>query len=292
MPKRDGRYRETPRVFDKSKEPTSNLIGQRFGKLKVLEWAGKSNLRSAENPKKDVTDFWVCWCDCGNPEYNPVIVCGRWLKYGNSSSCGCKSRKHRMAGTRIYHIWSCMIGRCTNPRNDDYPGYGGRGITVCASWRNSFENFYADMGEPPTDKHTLDRRDVNGIYSPENCRWATRLQQNRNTRNNRYITWNGETKVLAEWAEDPRLVELGIDAGRLASRLYSGWTIEEAMTTPKVVNGKLITWRGETLTMMDWSRRLGASESNNVVSKRLRAGWLLEDALTTPLLHKPMTRRR
>lgn len=285
MPKRDGRYRETPRVFDKSGSPTSNLIGLMFGKLKVLEWAGKSNLRSAENPKKDVTDFWVCWCDCGNPEYNPVIACGRWLKYGNTSSCGCKRRKHRMAGTRIYHIWSGMIGRCTNPQNDDYRRYGGRGITVCSNWRESFENFYADMGDPPTDKHTLDRRDVNDNYSPENCRWATRKQQNRNRRDNRPITWNGEAKLITEWAEDPRLVSLGITARGLATRLYSGWTVEEAMTTPPVV-GKLITWQGETLTMMDWSRRLGTSKSN-VVSKRLSAGWTLEDALTTPLGGKP-----
>lgn len=261
MPKRDRRYRETPRTFDKSVPPKTDLTGQRFGKLTVKEWAGKSNLRY---DKKDMSDFWICWCDCGDPEYNPVVACNRWLRYGNTSSCGCKSRKHRMAGTRIYYIWSHMIGRCNNPRLDEYPRYGGRGIVVCSNWRSSFENFYTDMGEP-LDELTLDRIDVNGHYScghceeclslgwTANCRWATKKQQNRNRRDNRPITWNGEAKLITEWAEDPRLVSLGITARGLATRLYSGWTVEEAMTTPPVV-GKLITWQGETLTMMDWSR--------------------------------------
>lgn len=276
MPKRDGRFRDEPRVFDKTKSPNINLIGRAFGKLTVLGWAGKSEVGT----KGQKTDFWVCQCECGDPEYNPISAPTQSLRSGNTKSCGCLSRKHLMSKHPLHLRWCNMIRRCHDPNNPVYNRYGGRGITVCDRWRENFANFYADMGEPPTEKHSLDRINNDLGYSPENCRWATPREQNRNTRANRFLTWNEETKTLADWGEDPRLVALGIDAFLIENRLRLGWNnVETILTTPPIL-GKMITFQDETLSMMDWSRRMGAT--TNIVSKRLRHGWTIEQALTIP----------
>lgn len=280
MTKKDGRFRETPRVFDYSGCPTVNLIGQRFGKLTVAEWAGKANLCVATI---SMCDFWLCLCDCGNT----TVAASRWIKCGNTSSCGCNQVKHKMTGTRIWTVWRGMNGRCSNPKYKDYQNYGGRGISVCDRWKESFSNFYADMGDPPTKSHTLDRINNDLGYSPENCRWATSKQQNRNRRSNRWIEWNGEVKTMAEWGEDPRLTEIGINQAYLGNRIRDGWSIDSAMTTP-IFLGKAITFQGETLSMIEWSRRVGAAEGSNIVSKRLRCGWTVEQAILTPPGEKPI----
>lgn len=121
-----------------------------------------------------------------------------------------------------------MIQRCTNPNDKRYKNYGGRGITVCKRWRNSFEKFLEDMGEPPTKEHSIDRINNNGNYCKSNCRWVTRKEQNRNKRNNRLITYKGKTQCLIEWAE-----EYNINYDTLWCRIYKyGWPIEKALTTP------------------------------------------------------------
>ncbi len=267
--KQDKRYSKEPRSFNKSVSPKINLIGQRFGRLTVIDWAGKWNQKN----------FWICECECGNPDYYPVITETRCLRSGNTTSCGCRFRKHNMTGSRIYSTWQNMIRRCTDPNNKSYLDYGARGITVCDRWKE-FENFYQDMGEPPDPKFTLDRIDNNSPYSPENCRWASREQQARNTRANHFISWDGQTKTVAEWAEDSSLKSLGISASLLSHRLRKGWDVASAMKTPSLP-GKMITYQGETLTMMDWSRKLGAKA--NVVSKRIRQGWSIEKAISVPL---------
>jgi hypothetical protein len=128
---------------------------------------------------------------------------------------------------RVYTIWAMMIQRCTNPKQRQFHLWGGRGIRVCQRWRASFTNFLADMGEPPTSKHSIDRYpDKNGNYEPGNCRWATTAEQTRNSSRNHLITFNGKTQCLADWAN-----EIGIPFYRLAQRLNKlGWPVEQALS--------------------------------------------------------------
>ncbi len=129
--------------------------------------------------------------------------------------------------TRVFRAWAEMIRRCTNPNFIAFKHYGGRGIKVCERWQ-SFENFLADMGEPPTEKHELDRYpNKDGDYEPDNCRWATKSENMRNTNRNHLVTYQGRTQCLAAWSE-----ELGIPWGRLRDRLGKlGWTVDRAFNT-------------------------------------------------------------
>lgn len=152
-----------------------NLTGQRFGHLEVIAFLGRH---------KEHT-YWACQCDCG------VITEARAnsLTRNHSRSCGCVSArltaeqnvKHGLARTPIYWCWQNMIQRCTNPNHPGYVNYGARGIRVCDGWLNSFEAFYAVVGDPQPGL-SLDRKDNNGNYEPGNVRWATRVEQNHNQR--------------------------------------------------------------------------------------------------------------
>lgn len=130
-----------------------------------------------------------------------------------------------MSHTPIHNAWMQMIERCSRPSNHKWPQYGGRGVKVCDRWRD-FANFYADMGPRP-EGMTLERVDVNGDYCPENCRWATQKEQQRNRRNNVLVEFNGERRCLAEWAE-----ALGMRQHTLAWRLRAGWSVLRAFTEP------------------------------------------------------------
>lgn len=204
-----------------------NLIGKKFGRLTVLK-------RMANDKHKK--PMWLCKCDCGEEK----IVLGLSLKSGNTKSCGClqkevvikRSTKHgynkRGKRYKIYNSWSDMIKRCTNPNVHNYNNYGGRGIKVCKRWQHSFANFFEDMGEPPTKKHSLDRIDNNKGYCKSNCRWATPKQQQTNKRNSRLKTYMGKTQCISIWAE-----EFGINYDILYARIFRyGWSIEKALTTP------------------------------------------------------------
>lgn len=170
-----------------------NLTGQKFGRLTVSEYAGNKPTR------------WSCVCDCGNT----VIVHAGNLSSGHSRSCGCFSAEeasvrnstHGMRNSPEYTSWCSLIGRCENELNESYSDYGGRGITVCDRWRSSFESFYEDMGPRPTPKHSIDRINNDIGYCKENCRWATKLIQNRNRRDTVIVEWKGESKSLREWSE-------------------------------------------------------------------------------------------
>ena len=131
------------------------------------------------------------------------------MRRQTSRSCGCLQRelivlrvvKHKMSHSPEYYTWDAMIQRCTNAGAISFNHYGGRGITVCDRWLNSFENFLADMGERPSKDHSIDRINNNGNYDPSNCRWATRKEQNRNRRNSRWVGVEGCVKTIAEWSE-------------------------------------------------------------------------------------------
>lgn len=152
---------------------------------------------------------------------------------------------HGMRGTRAYKAWVNMRNRCFSKSLREYPLYGGRGITVCARW-DSFLNFFTDMGEQP-EGLTLERIDNNGNYEPSNCKWATRAEQGRNTRSTRFITLNGKTLCLADWA-----VELGVRENLLVQRLRLGWSPEDVISIPvrkkQMHIAHLISLRGKTGT--------------------------------------------
>lgn len=162
----------------------SSLIHKQYGRLKVIALSHILRRRV----------FWLCRCVCGTYK----AVAGISLKAGDTQSCGCylaecvaqRSTTHGATcgathGKRVapeYKSWVAMKARCLNPRATSYENYGGRGIKICQRWRDSFKKFRADMGKRPSLSHTLDRINNNGHYKPSNCRWATKLQQNRNKR--------------------------------------------------------------------------------------------------------------
>lgn len=196
-----------------------DLTGMRFERLIVVDYLGGKKRHK-----------WLCRCDCGAEK----AVVGDDLKSGNTKSCGFyrtdnlvrHNKKHGKTQTREYSSWGSMRERCLNVRNKAYPGYGGRGITICERWDN-FENFLADMGECPNG-YSIDRIDNSGNYEPSNCRWADSKTQNRNKRNVHLITYGGETMSIGEWAD-----RLGVQPSTLYARIcVSGWTIETAITKP------------------------------------------------------------
>ena len=193
-----------------------DITGQNFGRLTVLGRYGNKN--------GHIT--WYCRCSCGKEK----IIIGNDLKNGHTKSCGClflegNHKKHGYKGSKIYAAWQHMKQRCINPNDNEYSNYGGRGITFCKRWMK-FENFLNDMGESPTDKHSIDRIDNNGNYCTKNCRWATPKQQTRNKRNNHRITYKGTTKSVVEWSENA-----AIHYNTLIKRLYRGWSVEKTLTT-------------------------------------------------------------
>lgn len=132
-----------------------------------------------------------------------------------------------MSRTPIYRLWEGIINRCRCPSDTNYSRYGGRGITVCERWYD-FANFYADMGPRPSSKHSIERRDNNGNYEPENCYWTTKLVQQRNMRSNRLMTYEGRTQCVAAWAD-----ESPVSAAVLRYRLFKGWPFADALRLPK-----------------------------------------------------------
>lgn len=200
-----------------------NEIGNRYGRLEVLTFQEVVNSSAA----------WKCRCDCSKE----VTVRGSDLRAGKTLSCGCFNREMtrnmllehghatRRCKSRTFLAWQEAKRRCFNPGRKNYPDYGGRGITMCASWERSFPKFLEDMGECP-DGLSLDRRDNDGNYCKDNCRWATRMEQNNNSRNCHYIRFEGRSQSIAAWAR-----EMSLPSRVLRWRIYAGWTIARAFTT-------------------------------------------------------------
>jgi hypothetical protein len=199
-----------------------NLTGHRFHRLTVLGFAGRDKWRVGK---------WWCECECGNI----TKLAASDLRSEHSQSCGClqrelladKQRTHGRSQDSVYSIWCGMIVRCYSPNYIDFAHYGGRGITVCDRWRNSFVAFLEDMHERPSPKHSVERQDTNGNYEPDNCIWATSKEQNNNKRNNRLITLHGVTRTVTQWAE-----ELGCSSKTLFARIYLGWDDKAVLTIP------------------------------------------------------------
>lgn len=198
-------------------------IGQQFGfwtVIKVIDYTVKKH-RVAE-----------CRCACGAEKQ---VRIGKLLA-GESESCGCQQRANLITHgrttaearetSREYWIWNSMVQRCTNEKNKGFHNYGGRGITVCDRWLK-FENFYADMGPKP-EGMSIERRDNDAGYSPENCCWIPRGSQNRNRRISRMITANGSEKCITEWAR-----KLGVSHATIIARINNGWPEDKAVTLPK-----------------------------------------------------------
>lgn len=208
----------------------NDLTGQKFGKLTVIKRAGSTKYHCAN---------WECLCDCGNKK----IISGNSLTTGKTKSCGCickeinNSFKHghskRNRQSKIYITWKNMKARCNKTNNKRCKDWGGRGITVCERWSNKingFQNFLEDIGEPPTNKHQIDRIDNNKLingYSPENCRWSTPKEQNRNRRTSHLISYDNKNLCCAEWEEIT-----GIPQRTIARRIIDGWSIKEALLIP------------------------------------------------------------
>jgi hypothetical protein len=172
--------------------------------------------------------YQVCECTCGAYFVANVFR----LRAQTTQSCGClrkelvyKHGKSRIGGKidTTYSAWKAMRKRCSNPNTPRYKHYGGRGIKVCQRWQ-TFENFFADMGQRPSPKHSLDRIDVNGDYSPENCRWATVEQQANNKQNTMLIVAFGKSMAPTEWSS-----VYGIPSGTIIDRIRKGWEPEAAV---------------------------------------------------------------
>lgn len=173
--------------------------GKRFGRLIAVRRVYVNSWRTR----------WLCQCDCGTSKE----IRQQLLTRGDTQSCGClrkeqraarnsrEKRTHYMTTTPEYKAWVSMIQRCYNSNTESYPHYGGRGITVCDRWHESFESFFADVGLRPTPRHSIERVRVNGNYEPGNVCWATSNQQARNKRSTLRSVIDGENLCLADIAE-------------------------------------------------------------------------------------------
>jgi len=202
-------------------------IGHKFGRLTILSLAGIKKYPSGAKHT-----LVRCMCDCGKKS----TVHLNFLKRGHTNSCGCYQRqriteshtKHGEARkgneSPLYKVWKSMNQRCNDPNSNTYRYYGKRGIKVV--W-NSFEDFRRDMSKDYRMGLTIDRKDNEGNYSKQNCRWVTQKEQNRNYGRNRILTYKGESLPMVVWAE-----RCGITQGTFGNRIRSGWSINRAINTP------------------------------------------------------------
>lgn len=190
-------------------------VGMIFGRLTVVEYLGGSR--------------WRCMCECGN---ETVVLSGD-LTGNKTRSCGClhaeelraRLTTHGGRKERLYHIWINMKSRCYNSNDKEYKNYGGRGVTICNEWKDDFRTFREwSKANGYREDLTIDRIDVNGNYTPDNCRWVTMVVQANNSRRNVFLTHNGKTQTVAQWAR-----EMGVNHRMLHKRLKRGWSVEKTL---------------------------------------------------------------
>ena len=259
---------------------TKIKIGDHFGRLMVIGFAGHSRTKSGKSKL-----LVKCKCSCGNV----IITPSNNLITGDTKSCGCyskdiareshlgKSYNYKHGGTmynsRLYKVFSAMHQRCENPNCDHYDRYGGRGIYICKEWsgENGFFNFREwamNNGynpDAPKGECTINRIDNDGPYSPDNCEWVNMKTQMNNTSINRYITYNGETHTVSDWANI-----LGIKFSTLENRLCNGWSIEKALSTKAEKNITFINYNGNNYSVAEWCYIFGLAQTT--VSSRIERG--------------------
>ena len=196
-----------------------NLSGLKFNKLTVL----------IEIKRERNRVYWECLCDCGNVKF---IDSGS-LQNGHTKSCGCGIFNNEFDTVtksgleRIKNIWFLMKGRCLNLNNPCYDEYGGRGITICEEWVNSFDSFYNwSMSNNYSDTLTIDRINNDGNYEPGNCKWATGIEQANNKRNNTKVEYKGQIVRLYELCNNDHKRVI-----KVAQRISRGWDVERALLT-------------------------------------------------------------
>lgn len=208
-----------------------DMTGLVFGRLTVESFSGINSVgRCAE---------WICRCSCGVVK----AIRGLCLRQGKTQSCGCLNKergplkggyRHGLGGRgcrhELYATWSMMRRRCQNPNDECYHNYGGRGIKVCERW-DLIANFVADMHPRPSKKHTLERVNNDGDYEPSNCIWATRIENNNNTRATHFLEFDGKRMSVRQWER-----HLNWNAGVVSHRLMHGWTVERALTQPPQIH--------------------------------------------------------
>lgn len=198
--------------------PKTDLTGRQFGRLTVVTWV----------PTHNRIPEWICDCSCGE---RTIVPADRLTRVrGNTKSCGCLrkepwARKHGDKGSRLYSVWSAMKKRCYQVGSINYHNYGGRGIVLCDDWRDDYRAFKVwAMANGYEEGLSIDRIDNDKGYSPENCRWTTRTENNRNRRNTRTISVHGETLYWSEAAK-----RYGISYDTLKMRIYAGYSPENAV---------------------------------------------------------------
>lgn len=201
-----------------------DLVGQRFGMLTVIAYVPKGDRKRTH---------WLCMCDCGRIKEiegyplttGRIKTCGRHPKSGEENP----RYKHGLTNCRIMKIWTHMKGRCYNSHSKAYKNYGGRGIKVCDEWLHDVKSFEEwSLSHGYAENLSIDRIDVNGDYTPENCRWTDKKTQCNNQRNNHYIIYKGEKLTIAQIAE-----KYNLNAHRIVCRISTGWDEIEAIEAPK-----------------------------------------------------------
>ena len=186
--------------------------GKRYGKLVVESCAGIG----------DHHEFtWNAVCDCGGK----IVAQGSALSNGRTKSCGCLKCPHGQSRTTEYRTWRQMKVRCLNHKNKYYNSYGGRGISICDEWVDSFTSFFSCVGKKPSAQHSIDRINNDGNYEPGNVKWSTRMEQQHNTQRVRKLTYLGETLCIREWSR-----KIGRSANTITKRLNRGWPIENVLS--------------------------------------------------------------
>jgi hypothetical protein len=217
------RKRGNPEALRSKELVTIDLVGQRFGSLTVVRLSHRKN-----------GAFWVCACDCGKGAVRKGSSLRDVAKNGAAVfvSCGCRHnwKTHGLKSTnsRILKIFYGMKKRCFNKTNDSYKNYGGRGITIFKAWVDDPAEFVKwAVNNGYAESLTIERRDVNGNYEPENCCWIPKGQQCLNTRISRHIEFDGRIQTLSEWAR-----ERCLQRATLIRRFRRGWSVEDALTIP------------------------------------------------------------